>query len=141
MTITQTAATPRHTPLKRTILGLLALFLLGNAIFMLLNPLGWYGAVAGVPDTGPFNPHFVRDIGVAYLTIALLTAAAACWLRHAFVLMSAVTLYLGLHVLLHIWDVAAGRLDPDHLLIDFPGVAGPTIIAAALVYWLRADRA
>lgn len=55
--------------------------------------------------------------------------------------MSAVTLYLGLHVLLHIWDVAAGRLDPDHLLIDFPGVAGPTIIAAALVYWLRADRA
>lgn len=140
MTISQTAAAPRHILLKRTILGLLALFLLGNALFMLSNPLGWYGAVAGVPDTGPFNPHFVRDIGVAYLTIAILTAAAMRWLRHAFLLMSAVTLYLGLHVLLHIWDVAAGRLAPDHLLIDFPRVAGPTIIAAALVYWLRTDR-
>ncbi|HEY4343796.1 MAG TPA: hypothetical protein VGN05_05580 [Parvibaculum sp.] len=141
MSTVQTVATSRHIPAKRTILGLLALFLLGNAAYMLANPLSWYGAVDGVPDTGPFNPHFVRDIGVAYLTIGILTAASARWLHHAFLLMSAVTLYLGLHVLLHIWDIAAGRLPLDHLVVDFPGVAGPTIIAAVLVWWVRNDRA
>ncbi|MCE9651364.1 MAG: hypothetical protein K8R18_17220 [Parvibaculum sp.] len=141
MSLAQTAAAPRHIPLKRAALGLTALFMFGNAAYMLADPFGWYGAVAGVPDTGPFNPHFVRDIGVAYLTLAILSGAAALWLRQAFLLMSAVTLYLGLHVGLHLWDIAAGRLDVDHLIVDAPGVLGPTLVAAALVYWTRNDRA
>jgi hypothetical protein len=41
--------------------------LVANGVMMLAAAAGWYGAVPGVPDTGPFNPHFVRDIGAAYL--------------------------------------------------------------------------
>ena len=37
----------------------------------------WYETVPGVPDTGPFNPHFVQDIGVAFLVAGLALAARA----------------------------------------------------------------
>lgn len=126
--------------LKRAVLGLAALALLANALYMLADPQGWYGAVEGVPDTGPFNPHFVRDIGVAYLSLALMTAAAARWLGAAVPLLWSVTLFLGLHALLHVWDMAAGRLEPDHLLIDAPGVFAPVLVAALLAFWLRDER-
>ena len=126
---------------KTIVLALTAAFLGANALYMLADPLGWYGAVDGVPDTGPFNPHFVRDIGVAYLTCSLATFAALKWRTQAFTLMSVVTLFLGLHVGLHIWDIAAGRLPLDHLIRDLPGVVGPTIVTALLVWWTRAERA
>jgi hypothetical protein len=135
------SAAPRQLGLKRILLGLLALGLLANALFMLADPLGWYNAVAGVPDTGPFNPHFVRDIGVAYLTLAIMTAASARWLSAALPLLSSVTLLLGLHALLHLWDIAAGRLDTHHLIVDAPGVFAPVLVTGLLAYWVRNDRA
>ncbi len=46
------------------ILGLLAAV---NGLFMLIAPDSWYPITPGVPDTGPFNQHFVRDIGCAFL--------------------------------------------------------------------------
>ena len=48
----------------------LALVLGGNGLAMLFAGFWWYGAVDGVTETGPFNPHFVRDIGMAYLVTA-----------------------------------------------------------------------
>ena len=51
--------------------GLMALLLAANGVAMLFASLAWYDAVPGVPATGPFNPHFVRDIGAIYLACAL----------------------------------------------------------------------
>src|SRR5581483_2403752 len=49
--------------LAYTILGLLNV---ANGVWMLLAPASWYYRLpAGVPDTGPLNPHFVRDVGAA----------------------------------------------------------------------------
>jgi hypothetical protein len=31
----------------------------------------WYASVPGASGTGPFNPHFVQDIGVAFIVAAL----------------------------------------------------------------------
>ncbi|MEM9623476.1 MAG: hypothetical protein AAF993_17655, partial [Pseudomonadota bacterium] len=45
---------------------LLGVLMLGNGIFMLFGPESWYWLVPGVPDRGPFNQHFVRDIGFIY---------------------------------------------------------------------------
>ena len=42
---------------------------------MLAVPAGWYDADPGVSETGPFNPHLVRNIGVAYLV----AGAALVW--------------------------------------------------------------
>jgi hypothetical protein len=57
---------------------------LANAGWMLADPAGWYaGLPAAVPDTGPLNTHFVRDIGSAFAVMgaALLLAAARPALR------------------------------------------------------------
>ena len=55
---------------------LLGLILSANGIAMLAAPETWYLSVPGVAETGPLNPHFVRDIGCAYLV----SGAALLWL-------------------------------------------------------------
>jgi hypothetical protein len=41
-----------------------------NGLWMLVAPYSWYMDLpASVPDTGPFNPHFVRDIGVTFVVL------------------------------------------------------------------------
>jgi AhpD family alkylhydroperoxidase len=49
---------------------LLALLLAANAAYMLLAAEAWYRAVPGVAATGPFNHHFVGDVGLAFLAAA-----------------------------------------------------------------------
>ena len=46
------------------VLGVAAI---ANGIYMLAAPEDWYFAVPGVTTTGPFNQHFVRDIGLIFL--------------------------------------------------------------------------
>ncbi|CAN5661846.1 hypothetical protein BH18ACI4_BH18ACI4_26230 [soil metagenome] len=51
------------------VFGLVSLF---NGAWMLFFPLSWYRDLpAAVPNTGPFNPHFVRDLGVVFLLIGV----------------------------------------------------------------------
>ena len=47
-----------------TLAALNGVFLFGNGLFMLLAPSAWYYFVPGVTHTGPFNQHFIRDIGL-----------------------------------------------------------------------------
>ena len=57
---------------------------LANALWMLpIRPAGTRRLPAAVPDTGPFNTHFVRDIGSAFgaMGAALLLAAVRPALR------------------------------------------------------------
>ena len=117
----------------RGIFWLLGLLNLANGLWMLLAPAGWYQNLpAGVPDTGPLNLHFVRDIGAAFTTIgvAFLVAAPDAPRRRGVLL--AATLFFGLHALVHVSELAAGRLHPGHWLIDFPGVFLPAILLAVL---------
>jgi hypothetical protein len=102
---------------------------LANALWMLAGPMHWYAELpAAVPDTGPFNPHFVRDIGCAFLTVgaALVWAAFAPTFR--FPLVAAAALFLGAHALLHVYDTAAGNLPASHWWLDLPGVYLPALV-------------
>jgi len=38
----------------------------------------WWTHVAGARETGPFNPHFVQDVGAAF-TVAGLAFGARAW--------------------------------------------------------------
>lgn len=106
-----------------------------NGLAMLVMPLGWYEAVPGVTMTGSFNPHFVRDIGAAYLACgaALAWFAARAEARPA---AQVAALFLSLHALVHLWDAVAGREAWSQLLIDFPGVFLPPALAV-WVAWPR----
>ena len=100
---------------------LMALILAGNGLLMLAAPEYWYHLVPTVPFTGPFNGHFVRDIGCAYLVCGL----AFVWLWRdptRWPAAAAASLFLILHAVTHVWDGLAGRESLEHLLSDIPGV-------------------
>src|SRR5437879_1241362 len=82
----------------------------------------WAYLPASVPDTGPLNVHFVRDIGAAFCTIGIaLCVAAPQAQRHRGVILAA-SIFFVLHALVHVADMVSGRLHHNHWLIDFPGV-------------------
>lgn len=113
-------------------LGLAALLNAGNAVWMLADPAGWYAELpAAVPDTGPFNAHFVRDVGSAFavMSVALLWAAFRPALRAP--LLGLVSVFYVLHALVHVTDTLAGRLPASHWGIDFPGVYAPALLMVA----------
>jgi hypothetical protein len=69
-------------PMRRLIAAILAILTLFNGLAMLAAGPLWYETVPGVSETGPFNPHFVQDIGVAFLVAGLALAARAWRPRH-----------------------------------------------------------
>jgi hypothetical protein len=110
-----------------------------NGVWMLADPAGWYhGLPAAVPDTGPLNAHFVRDVGGTYLVmgVALLWAGARPSDRTA--LVSMVLLFHLIHAGAHALDTIEGRLPSTHWAIDFPGVYLPALVLAAMLYVSRA---
>ena len=99
-----------------------------NGVLMVVAPEFWYHAVPTVPGTGPFNPHFVRDIGSAYIA----AGASLLWLwRNPRAWPAALIgcLFFGLHALTHVWDLVAGREEPEHFAIDTVLVVIPAIWA------------
>ncbi|HEX4848049.1 MAG TPA: hypothetical protein VFV30_07890 [Novosphingobium sp.] len=117
--------------LARALVGLAALFALGNGLFMLGDPAGWYGFVDTVRATGPANPHFIRDIGLAYLTCAALLAYGAGNLAMRWGAALAGASWLALHGGLHIWEVMTGLCASGIFWREAPGTLGPPLIALA----------
>ena len=116
---------------------------LSSGLWMLFAPEHWFQNLpAGVPDTGPFNQHFVRDVGAAFATIgvAFLAAAPKAHMRRS-VLFGATLFYL-LHSLVHIADLVTGRLHANHWGMDFPLVFLPTMLLIFLalpIWWPRRE--
>ena len=108
-----------------------------NGLWMLGNPAHWYATLpAAVPDFGPLNEHFVRDIGSAFtmLGVGLLWAAFRSAVRLPVLVL--VTLFSGLHALVHVFDTSRGLVGPEHWGIDFPAVYLPTVVLIGLTVML-----
>lgn len=119
--------------MRRTLTVLLGLFYTALALDMILGPASWFARIPGVEATGPFNPHFVRDVGLAFLAsgLAFLAFAAFRWpalwpaalggslfpLFHAF-----------FHLLAHARGEAAASLLFELALIVLP--AGLAVVVA-----------
>ena len=116
--------------MTRIIAGVLALILGANALAQLAAPFWWYGAVPGVPSTGAFNPHFVRDIGAAYLVTALGLAWFAWRPAQGWPALVAGAVFLALHSGIHLFDASCSASPLANLIRDFPGVFLPTLLAA-----------
>ncbi len=113
----------------------LGLGLAANGTYMLASPANWYFAVPGVTSTGPFNQHFLRDIGLIFVLLGLLFLAGVArpaW-RVSFWGLGAI--WLSGHALFHVWEVAVGICGASALARDFPAVTLPAIIAILLTFF------
>jgi hypothetical protein len=122
-------------PITRSVSALLAVVLAGNGLAMLFAGLWWYGAVPGVTATGPYNPHFVRDIGAAYLVAGVSLGAFAWRPRQAWPALAAAAGFLTLHAAVHVFDAACGTRPLQDVVRDFGGVYLPALLT--LVFTLR----
>ncbi|WP_420141207.1 hypothetical protein [Sphingomonas sp.] len=127
----------RH--LSLALAGLLGVGAGANGIFMLLSPANWYFAVPGVTTTGPFNQHFLRDIGLIFILVAIALLAGVARPAARVALWSAAALWLAGHALFHVWEVAVGICGTSALVQDFPAVTLPAILTAALALWAWQD--
>jgi len=101
----------------RTFFWLFGVLNLGNGLWMLVSPASWYHRLpAALPDTGPLNLHFVRDIGAAFATIGVTLCVAAPEAPRRRGALLAATLFYVLHALVHVADLLGGRLHPGHWL-------------------------
>ena len=104
-----------------------------NGAWMLLLPLSWYTDLpAAVPNTGPFNQHFVRDLGVVFLLIGFAFGWAALNIDRSRPVHLAITAFFTGHALIHLVDIMSGRLPHSHWLIDTPGVFLPAALMILL---------
>ncbi|HEV2548500.1 MAG TPA: hypothetical protein VGU20_14260 [Stellaceae bacterium] len=110
--------------MRRALIWAVDLAFVANGLFMVVAPAAWYGFIPGVANSGPFNPHFVRDIGCAYLVAGggLLWFAFDGRARAAAVIAAG---FLTLHALVHLLDWAADRESLMQLAIDAPTVLVP----------------
>ena len=117
--------------IARLFCGLLGLGLVANGLIMLAVPGLWYAHVPGVVDTGPFNGHFIRDIGAA----DLVCGAALVWFAMRPAARPAAQIgaaFLAVHALIHLLNTAAGRAAVEQLLVDVPTV----LLPPALAIWI-----
>jgi hypothetical protein len=109
----------------QALIGFAAVFAFANGAFMLVDPFGWYQSVQTVKFTGPPNQHFIRDIGLAYLTSALILGFAAVRPPMRWLAAAAGNIWMSVHGALHIWEVLTGICAPSVFWRDAPGVLGP----------------
>jgi len=106
----------------RYLAGLTGLALGANGLVMLFASLAWYDAVPGVTSTGPFNPHFVKDIGAIYVTCALALFWFAWRPRQGWPALAAAATRLTLHAAIHVYDATCGATPLADVQRDFVGV-------------------
>jgi hypothetical protein len=113
---------------------------IANGIFMLASPANWYFAVPGVTTTGPFNQHFLRDIGLIFVGIGAAFLIGARRPTYRVMLWGTAAFWLSGHALFHFWEVAVGICGAPALLRDFPAVTLPALLAIAITLFAHFDK-
>lgn len=113
--------------LKRIAALILGLGGAANGVFMLAAPPLWYDSVPGLAHTGPFNPHFVSDIGVAYVVASLALIARAWRARYWPAAITGAAFMCG-HAIIHVLDITSERTGNAN--VDLWLVIAPALVAA-----------
>ncbi len=86
---------------RRWLAGVLGAFNALNGVVMLADGKHWYDTVPGVVFTGPYNPHFVQDIGAAFL-VAGFGLVARAWRPRYWPAAVAGAAFFAAHALIHV---------------------------------------
>jgi len=112
--------------MQRWIAAILAVFNIANGVVMLFASSTWWNSVTTVPDTGPFNLHFVQDVGVAFL-VAGLALAARAWRPALWPAAVAGAGFLVAHAVIHLVMIASGH--DHHAAANLAAVILPAALA------------
>lgn len=111
-----------------------------NGIWMLYGPNDWYVRLPGrVPDFGPMNEHFVRDLGCVFVALGVVSVKGAlepAWRKGALFVMQ---LWFVPHAAVHLFDTIRGHVALEHLYIDIPLCYGPPLLIGFLQFVLRCE--
>jgi hypothetical protein len=122
----------------RVLLVVLGLLHIANGLHMLIAPADWYATIPGVTMTGPFNPHFILDIGMAFVASGAGLVLGARNAPGAAMLAAAGATWPALHALIHIsgWLMHGFPSDSRIAVSEAVGVVGLAALGVALA-WLR----
>ena len=112
--------------MQRSIAAIFAIFSVFNGGTMLFAGPFWYESVPGASETGPYNPHFVQDIGAAFL-VAGLALAARVWRSVYWPAGVAGAGFLAAHALIHLVAIIAGH--DHHIGFDLMTIVLPSALA------------
>lgn len=100
-----------------------------NGLWMLIGPAHWYyNLPAGVPEYGPLNYHFVRDIGCTFFALGIGLIFAAFYRTCRLPLFTMNTAFNLLHMLVHVHEMVSGRIRLGMFWMDLPAVYIPTVL-------------
>lgn len=121
----------------RGLAAILAAFHGLNGLRMIFDPAGWYASVPGIEHTGPYNGHFIPDIGFIFLTAAAGFAIWAVRPRAAAAWAVMAAIWPALHGAFHMIGFTHHMPEGLALLTEtagviLPGLIGLAIAAAAL---------
>lgn len=118
--------------MMRLLAAATALVMAADALAQLFAPAWWYGFVPGVAATGPFNHHFVQDIGATYLVVALGFGWFAASPRGGWAALVSAAAFLSLHSLIHVADAVHSPVCGRDLMRDAPDIFLPALVAVGL---------
>lgn len=97
----------------RVLLAALTVFAAATGALLLTEPQTFYTSIPGVATSGPFNAHFLRDVGLAYATLSAGAAFALCHPSSARTVTAMAATYLLGHAVLHVaMDVSSANTGP-----------------------------
>lgn len=113
--------------LVRIFAALMGVFNLGNGLFAAALPRQWFFDAPGAADTGPFNPHFVTDVGLGFVATGIAFLAFAWRPRYRLAALGA-SGFVVFHAMFHLSSLLSGHhdyaaVDLQIALLAFAGLA------------------
>ncbi len=123
--------------LKKWIAGVIGGITVGNGLFMLLDGQRWYHTIPGVHDTGPFNGHFVADIGAAF-SVAGVGLVVRAWRSQYWPAALAGASFLSFHAVIHVIGLVGGH--SHHAGFEWVSVVVPSGLAVWAAFPEKGER-
>jgi hypothetical protein len=124
--------------MSRSILRVLSALWVAAGATMLAAPISFYRLTPGVAMMGPYNVHFIRDVGLAFFASGCVTLAGTQQRDRALVIAGAA--WPGLHALFHIQIWAHRGFPFDRIAgFDATAVVIPAVLAVILARQLPAS--
>lgn len=114
----------------RIVAGLVGVFYAANGLYMVTMPETWFAAAPGAAATGPFNAHFVVDVGFAFLAGGLAFLAFA-WRPKLKLVAFGASGFLAFHALFHLANLMHGHM--AHAATDIT-IALPVVLGLVITW-------